>query len=105
MTRAAHTKDRQRELAVRSALGASRIRIVTQLATETMLLGLVASVLALLLASIGLHVLRSSMPAEIAHHIEGWNNVRLDSRLISVIPLVAESVSPHILLAAQRSCL
>jgi putative ABC transport system permease protein len=85
----ARANDRQRELAVRSALGASRIRIVTQLATETMLLGLVASVLALLLAGMGLHVLRSSMPVEIAHHIEGWNNVRLDSRLISVIPLVA----------------
>lgn len=85
----ARANDRQREVAVRTALGASRMRIARQLVTETVLLGLVASVLALLVAKTGLDVLRSSMPPEIAQHIEGWNNVRLDTRLVLVIPSLA----------------
>ena len=85
----ARANDRQREVAVRTALGATRMRIARQLVTETVLLALVASVLALLFARIGLDVLRSSMPADMAHHIEGWSNVRLDSRLVLAIPALA----------------
>jgi putative ABC transport system permease protein len=85
----ARANDRQREMAVRTALGAGRMRIVRQLVTETVLLALVASVLALLVARTGLDVLRSSMPPDIAQHVEGWNNVRLDSRLVLAIPLLA----------------
>lgn len=85
----ARSNDRRRELAVRTALGAGTARIVRQLITETVLLSLVASALALLFAGIGLDVLRSSIPGEIAQHIEGWNNVRLDSRLVLVIPALA----------------
>jgi putative ABC transport system permease protein len=85
----ARAHDRQREIAVRTALGAGRTRIVRQLVSETVLLGLVASALALVLAQIGLDVLRASMPPEIAQHIEGWNNVRLDTRLVLVIPVLA----------------
>jgi putative ABC transport system permease protein len=85
----ARANDRRREVALRTALGAGKGRIVRQLMTETVLLGLVASVLALLLAQTGLEVLRSSMPAELAMHIEGWNNVRLDSRLVFVVPALA----------------
>ncbi len=85
----ARANDRQREVAVRSALGASRLRIVRQLVTEIVLLALVASVLSLLLARTGLDLLRSSMPADMARYVEGWNNVRLDSRLMLVIPAFA----------------
>lgn len=84
--------DRQRELAMRTALGASRLRIVRQLVTETVVLGLVASGLALLLARIALDVLRTSMPADMARMIEGWNNIGLDSRLVLAIPVLAIAV-------------
>ena len=57
--------------------------------TETLLLGLVSSVVALLLAQTALEGLRSSMPADIAQHIEGWHNLRLDSRLVFVVPALA----------------
>ncbi len=55
--------DRQRELALRTALGASRLRIVRQLVTETVVLGLLAGGLALLFASVALDLLRTSLPA------------------------------------------
>lgn len=74
---------------MRTALGASRLRILRQLLIETMLLGLVASAVAILFAKLGLDVLRSSLPAEVAQHVEGWNNLRLDARLLIWIPALA----------------
>jgi putative ABC transport system permease protein len=85
----ARGNDRQREIAVRTALGASRLRIVRQLVTETVLLSLVASIAALLFARVGLDLLRSSIPAEMASYIEGWNNVRVSARLIYIMPAFA----------------
>ena len=84
--------DRQRELAVRTALGASRPRLIRQLVLETILLGLVASVLALVIARIGLNGLRAGLPADMARYVEGWNNLRLDSRLIAAVPVLAMAV-------------
>jgi putative ABC transport system permease protein len=81
--------DRRHELALRTALGANRMRIVRQLVTETVVLGLVSSVFALLLARAGLDVLRAGMPADLASQTAGWNNLRLDSRVIFFIPALS----------------
>jgi putative ABC transport system permease protein len=88
----ARAVDRQRELALRTALGASRIRIVRQLVTESAVLGLVASLLALLLAKLALDALRVSIPAETARFVEGWDNLRIDGRLVAVVPVLAIGV-------------
>jgi putative ABC transport system permease protein len=85
----ARANDRQREVAVRTALGAARGRIIRQLITEIVVLGLVASAFALVFARIALDVVRSSIPADIAQHVEGWNNLRLDSRLMLATPALA----------------
>jgi putative ABC transport system permease protein len=37
-------------------------------------------------------ILRTSMPAEMARHIEGWNNLRMNGRLMVVTPVVAIGV-------------
>jgi putative ABC transport system permease protein len=84
--------DRQRELALRTALGASRMRIVRQLVTEAVVLGLLASSLAVLVAGVGLDLLRASLPAETARFVEGWDNLRLDGRLAVLMPALAIGV-------------
>ena len=54
---------RQREISIRAALGAGRWRIVRQLLTEAILLGLMAAPIGMALAVVGLRWLDSAMPA------------------------------------------
>jgi len=55
---------RQKEMAVRAALGGSRGRIMSQLLTESVILGVTGGVLGLLLAWTSLGFLRSMLPAD-----------------------------------------
>jgi putative ABC transport system permease protein len=61
----ARATGRQREIAIRTAVGATRGRIVQQLLTESMLLGLAGGVAGLILGSIGVRVLLALSPGNI----------------------------------------
>jgi predicted permease len=61
----ARTTDRQREIAVRTALGAGRTRVIRQFLTENLLLATIGASAGLLLALWGTHVLIALSPANL----------------------------------------
>jgi putative ABC transport system permease protein len=61
----ARSATRQKEIAIRSALGAVRTRLVRQLLTESVLLSLVGGVCGLLIAVLGISVLMTLTPPDI----------------------------------------
>jgi putative ABC transport system permease protein len=74
----ARSAAREREMAIRAALGASRLRLARQLLTESSLLGLIGGAAGLLIASWGVKLISSLDPANFPR----INEVNIDGRAL-----------------------
>lgn len=73
---------RQRETAVRLALGASRSRLVRQALTESALLGLLGGVLGLFISVWAIQALANGIPEGFSKFIPGWNRLGINFNVL-----------------------
>lgn len=85
----ARVAGREREIAVRRAMGASRWRIIRQLLTESVILALVGAAAGLLLASWAVSLAVSYIPPQISQYVAGWNRIALDWRAVLYTVVIA----------------
>lgn len=80
---------RRPEIALRSALGASRTRVIRQLLTENLVLGLAGAIGGVGFAALYLHMLMVTMPPVVARYMPGWSNTSLNARTLGFSLLLA----------------
>ena len=87
---------RRREIAVRTALGAGRGRIVRQLVTESLLLSVIGGVLGAVIAVYGVRLLRLGFPNDVPYYIPIGVNVPtlIFAAIVSVIAGMAFGIIP-----------
>jgi putative ABC transport system permease protein len=96
---------RTNELAVRTAMGGSRLRIMRQLLTESVLLAACGAALGLLMAQWEIQMILSHMPPDVAKFIAGWKTIRLDSNAflftltIVAVCAILSGIAPSLLAA------
>lgn len=84
----ARSSTRTREMSMRAALGASRSRIVRQLLVESVLLALMAGVLGVAMASVGVRAFANEVSG---FGLPYWTRFSFDARLVSYITLLCMS--------------
>ncbi len=80
---------RQKEIAIRAALGASRWQLMRQMLTESVLLALLGGSLGLLLSVWAIDSIRAGMPPNFARLISGWKNLGIDWNVFGFTLLIS----------------
>jgi len=74
---------RRPEIAMRSALGASRWRLIRQLLTENLLLGLLGAAGGIGFAQLYLRYSLVHVPPRVARYMAGWSNVSINGHVLA----------------------
>ena len=74
---------RRPEIAMRTALGAGRFRLIRQLLTENILLGLIGALGGILFGAFYLRMTLVTMPERVARYMSGWSNISLNGRVLA----------------------
>jgi putative ABC transport system permease protein len=80
---------RRPEIAMRTALGAGRGRLMRQLLTENLLLGLVGGAGGVLIALGYMRLNEIAMPPHVARYMAGWSNISMNWRELAFSLLLA----------------
>lgn len=78
----ARATSRQKEMAVRLSLGASRWQLIRQLLVENVLLAATGAIAGVALSSIGMSLLRADLPPFILQHVPGLKHIDFDMRVL-----------------------
>jgi predicted permease len=74
---------RQQETAIRSALGASWVRLAQVFLSENLLLALLAGTTAVAISFSSVKVIRTGIPIGISKWIAGWDHIRVDGSVLT----------------------
>jgi len=74
---------RQKEIALRAALGASRWRIVRQLLVECVVIALIGGAAGVVIAFWGIDLLRAANPGDAARFADGWKNLGINYQVLA----------------------
>jgi putative ABC transport system permease protein len=85
----ARAASRLREMAIRSALGAARSRIIRQLLTESVIVSLLGACAGVFAAIWATDAIRALLPAQVAADVPSWNSIGIDLRAVIFATTVA----------------